>query len=169
MHMSLARTASPPLLLLFLGTLGLGAQLPSPKLGISAGASHYSFGGVESSGTTAIGALRLELPLLFIVADGSLGLFRPKVRGQTNTFIVPELQVQWQFSPIGVRPYLGLGAGWLHPTGGPAVTEMTYSAAAGVRAGIPFIPLGFRAEARHRILGSSLGRHATELTLGVSW
>ncbi|HEY9228625.1 MAG TPA: hypothetical protein VIP11_18365 [Gemmatimonadaceae bacterium] len=155
------------LLVAFTPTL-LRAQIPKPKLSLNGGVTHYDFGS-ESDGTTGIGAVRLEVPLVLFVAEGSVGIFRPEINDEKSTFIVPELQVQWQSTPIGIRPYVGLGVGWLHPTSGPGATEVTYSGSLGVRAGIPFFPLSVRAEARHRIRGSSFSRHATELTLGVSW
>jgi hypothetical protein len=143
-----------------------GAQLPIPKLSLAGGVSHYSLG---TSGTSALGALRLEVPLVSLVGEGSLALFRPTIDGVARTALIPEAQIQWQFFPVLVRPYVGVGGGWIVAATGPSPrpTTGTLSASAGVRVGVPFTPLTARAEARYRTAGSS--RHATELTLGASW
>jgi hypothetical protein len=142
------------------------AQLPIPKLSVAGGVSHYSLG---TSGTSGLGALRLEVPLVSLVGEGSLALFRPTIDGVARTALIPEAQVQWQFFPVLVRPYVGVGGGWIVATSGPAPhpTTGTLSASAGVRIGVPFTPLTARGEVRYRTAGSS--RHATELTLGASW
>src|SRR6185312_6440839 len=86
---------------------GASAQLPLPKLSVAGGVSHYDFG---TSGTSAIGALRLEVPLVSLVGEGSLALFRPTIDGVARTALIPEAQLQWQFSPVLVRPYIvGVG------------------------------------------------------------
>jgi hypothetical protein len=50
----------------------------------------------------------------------------------------------------------------------PAPNDVTYSASAGVRLGLPLIPFGLRAEARTRAIGSGLARKTTEFTVGIS-
>jgi hypothetical protein len=114
-------------------------------------------------------ALRIDLPLVLFLAEGSLGVFRPEVSGVRRTYLIPEVQAQWQLFPAIVRPYLGVGAGWLNPMSGGG-NVVTYSGSAGVRVGVPALPIGLRAEARVRAGASNgLKRQATELTLGVSW
>lgn len=144
------------------------AQLPIPSLSVVGGVSHYSLSG---SGTAPIGALRLEVPLILVVAEGSLAVFRPTTGGSTSTYVIPEAQLQWQLLPLLVKPYLGVGGGWFRAVTGPTPrqNDFTVSASAGVRVGLPLTGLGLRAEARVRGIGTSFSGHATELTLGVSW
>jgi hypothetical protein len=144
----------------------LAAQLPIPRPAIVGGVSFYDLG--ESGQSTPIAALRVDLPLVLFTAEGSLGVFRPKVDGETRTYIIPEVQAQYQLFPALVRPYLGVGIGWLNPVSGGGSKEVTYSASAGMRVGLPALPIGFRGEARVRA-GNGLKRQATELTLGISW
>ncbi|MDB4878265.1 MAG: hypothetical protein JWM41_4711 [Gemmatimonadetes bacterium] len=132
------------------------------------GVSHYNLSG---TGTAPFGALRLEIPLLIAVAEGSLGVFRPNENGVHRTYVIPEAQLQWQLLPVLVKPYIGIGGGWFRAVSGPDPrrNDFTLSAAAGIRVGIPLTGFGVRAEARVRGIGSSFGSSATELTLGVSW
>jgi hypothetical protein len=146
----------------------LGAQLPIPSVSVMGGVSHYNLSG---SGTAPFGALRVDVPLLIAVAEGSLGVFRPDENGVTHTYLIPEAQVQWQLLPLLVKPYIGVGGGWFRAMSGPDPrrNDFTISASAGVRVGIPLTGIGVRAEARVRGIGSSFAAHATELTLGASW
>jgi hypothetical protein len=147
----------------------LAAQLPIPRPALVGGVSMYDLGddGVGQQ-STGIAALRVDLPLLLFLAEGSLGVFRPKVDGETRTYIIPEVQAQYQLFPALVRPYLGLGIGMLNPISGGGSAEVTYSASAGIRVGFPVLPIGLRGEARVRA-GNGLKRQATELTVGISW
>jgi hypothetical protein len=147
----------------------LAAQLPIPRLAVVGGVSSYRLGGATGDATTPIAALRVDLPLVLFVAEGSLAMFRPEVNGVRRTYVIPEAQAQWQLFPAVVRPYLGVGIGWLNPLSGGGNTA-TYSASAGVRAGLPLLPFGLRAEARVRGGASNgLKRQATEFTVGVSF
>src|SRR5258708_4252014 len=86
------------------------AQLPIPSFGIAGGVSHYH---LPNSDATPFGALRVDIPLLSLVADGSLGVFRPTDQvGVHRTYIIPEAQLQIQLLPVLVRPYVGIGGGW---------------------------------------------------------
>lgn len=148
----------------------VAAQLPIPRPSIVAGVSNYRLGGDSSDGTTPIAALRVDLPLVLFLAEGSLAVFRPELAGGVRrTYLIPEAQAQWQLFPTLVRPYLGIGTGWLNPLSGGG-NVVTYSASAGVRAGLPLMPVGFRAEARVRAGASNgLKRQATEFTVGVTF
>jgi hypothetical protein len=147
----------------------LAAQLPIPRPALVGGVSMYDLGdnGVGQQ-STALAALRVDLPLVLFLAEGSLGVFRPKVDGETRTYVIPEVQAQYQLFPALVRPYLGLGIGMLNPISGGGSSEVTYSASAGIRLGFPALPIGLRGEARIRA-GNGLKRQATELTVGISW
>ena len=158
--------------LALVSTFGVTArgQLPIPRPSIVAGVTHYNLGDSLSSGTSAIGALRVDVPVLSVVAEGSLGLFRATENNVHRTYMIPEVQAQWQFFQFLVRPYVGAGIGWLHPfSSSPTGNRATYSASLGVRAGLPASPVAFRAEVRTRTVGSSFSRHANELTFGVRW
>lgn len=142
------------------------AQLPIPSFSIVGGVSQYDLSG---TGTAPFGAVRLEVPLLFVIAEGSLGVFRPKESLGSRTYIIPEVQLQWQILPFLVKPYVGLGGGLFRSVAGPGVrSELTASASAGVRVGIPLIGAGFRGELRVRGIGSSFVGSAAEWTLGLS-
>jgi hypothetical protein len=145
------------------------AQLPIPSLGIAGGVTHFDPKG-SNGVTTPFGAVRVDIPLIALIAEGSLGAFRPSEAGGTRTYVVPEAQLQFPIFPFIVRPYVGIGAGWVRAITGPDphTNSGTISASAGVRAGLPLVGFGLRAEARVRSIGSGFSSHATELTLGVS-
>jgi hypothetical protein len=144
------------------------AQLPIPSVAIVGGVSHYS---LDASGSAPFGALRVDVPLFVILAEGSLGAFRATENGNGHTYVIPEAQLQWQLLPVLVRPYIGVGAGWFKSVSGPSTqaSDLTLSASAGVRVGVPLTGLGGRAEVRVREIGGDFHRHTTELTLGLSW
>jgi hypothetical protein len=144
------------------------AQLPIPSLSIVGGVSQYDLSG---TGSTPIGAVRVDVPLFVLLAEGSLGVMRPKEQSGTRTYVIPEVQLQYQLLPMLVRPYIGVGAGVFRAIAGPDPrrSDMTLSAAAGVRATVPLIGFGLRAEARVRGIGSGFSGSATELTVGVSF
>jgi len=158
--------------LALVSTLGVaaGGQLPIPRPNIVGGVTHYRLGDSLSSGTSAFGALRVDVPVLSVVAEGSLGLFRGTENDVHHTYVIPEVQAQWQFFPLLVRPYAGVGIGWIHPfSSSPTGTRATFSGSLGVRAGLPASPIAFRAEVRTRTVGTSFSRHANELTVGLRW
>jgi hypothetical protein len=143
------------------------AQLPLPSFAIVGGVSQYN---LAATGSTPFGALRAEIPLLALVAEGSLGALRPDEGGITHTYVVPEVQLQYQLLPVLVRPYIGVGTGWFRAISGPdpKTNEMTYSGSLGARATIPLTGIGFRGEIRTRGVGG-FHRRATEYTVGVSF
>ncbi len=146
------------------------AQLPIPLMSVNGGVSSYS---LANSGTTPFGALRVDVPLLVLLAEGSLGIMRPdeQLSGGRRTYVIPEAQLQYQLLPMLVRPYVGAGLGWFKAVSGPGAltSQLTPSVAAGVRLSVPVIPLGFRGEVRYRGVGSGFSQHATEFTIGVNW
>ncbi len=144
------------------------AQLPIPSLSLLGGASHYDLG--DGSGTTGMGAVRLDLPLVVAVGEASFAMLRPTEGGVQRTYVIPEAQLQWQLLPILVKPYLGLGGGWFRAVSGPSPhpSDATVSASAGVRISLPLTGFGLRAEARTRGIGG-FSRRESELLAGVSW
>jgi hypothetical protein len=155
-------------MLLVAASVTARAQLPIPTFAVVGGVSNFDLSG---TGSTAIGAVRVDVPLLLVLAEGSLGVMRPKEDVGTRTYIIPEVQVQYQILPLLVRPYVGVGAGVFKAVSGPDphTSDVTLSASAGVRFSIPLLPIGFRAEARVRGVGSGFTGSATELTVGVSF
>jgi hypothetical protein len=144
------------------------AQLPIPSFSVAGGVSHYSLSG---TGTAPIGVARVDIPLLSIIGEGSVGVFRPKEDADVHrTYIIPEAQLQFQVLPVLIRPYVGVGGGWFRAISGPDPhrNDLTLSASAGVRAGIPLTGIGVRGEVRLRSIGG-FDNHAAEFTLGVSW
>ena len=142
------------------------AQSPILRPAIVGGVSFYDLG--EGGKLTGIAAVRVNAPVSLFLVEGSLGVFRPKVGGETRTYLIPEIQAQYQLYPALVRPYLGVGIGMLNPVSGGGSTAVSYSASGGIRVGFPSMPVGFRGEVRVRG-GDGLKRQATELTLGISW
>ena len=161
-------TSTLTLALLALHASSARAQLPIPSLSLMGGVSQWDLSG---TGTSPFGAVRLDVPLLFLVAEGSVGIFRPKEDGGTSTYVIPEAQLQWQIFPLLVKPYIGVGGGVFRSLSGPRGTSntITASASAGVRVGLPLIGAGLRAELRVRGIGSGFGGSAAEWTAGVSW
>ena len=144
------------------------AQLPIPSMALVGGVSHYHLSG--SSGSTAIGAVRVDIPVVVAVLEGSLAAFRPQDAGSAHTYIIPEAQLQWQLFPTVVRPYIGAGLGWFKSISGssPHGNDLTTSLSAGIRVGVPLVPISGRAEVRVRGIGG-FSDHATELLIGGSW
>jgi hypothetical protein len=151
-----------------LSTRQLPAQLPIPSFGIAGGVSHYNLSG---TGTAPIGAVRIDIPLASLIAEGSLAAFRPSEQnGVRRTYIIPEAQLQFQIVPVIVRPYIGIGAGRFRAVSGPdpRPNDLTLSASAGIRAGLPVLPFGLRAEVRVRGIGSGFSGGAAEWTIGIT-
>lgn len=146
----------------------VNAQLPIPSFAIVGGVSHFDLSG---TGSTPTGALRVDVPLLSLVAEGSLGIMRPKEDDGTRTYIIPEAQLQYQLLPILVKPYIGVGAGMFKAVSGPDPhhSDLALSAALGVRASVPLTGLGLQLEGRVRGIGSGFRGSTTELTLGVTF
>jgi len=145
------------------------AQLPVPAFSLAGGVSSYDLSG---TGTAPFAVARVDIPILSLIAEGSVGVFRPKEDGDVQrTYIIPEAQLQYQLLPILIRPYVGVGAGLFRAVAGPDPhrSDLTLSASAGVRVGIPLTPIGARAEVRVRGIGSDFNGAATEFTLGLSW
>jgi len=146
----------------------LSAQLPIPIFGIAGGVSHFDLSGTGSSPTAA---LRLDLPLLPMIAEGSLTAIRPlEQNGVRRTYIIPEAQLQFQLFPMFVRPYVGVGAGYFRAISGPDPrrNDVALSASAGIRLGLPTLPFQLRTEFRVRGIGSGFSSNISEWTIGIS-
>jgi hypothetical protein len=146
----------------------VSAQLPIPTFGLAGGMSHFDLAG---TGSGPIAALRVDLPLFPLIAEGSLTAFRPsEFSGVRRSFVIPEAQLQFQLFPMFIRPYVGIGAGYFRAISGPEPrrNDVAYSASAGIRAGFPGMPFGIRTELRVRGIGSGFAGNSTEWTIGIS-
>jgi hypothetical protein len=103
-----------------------------PALAVVAGVSQYDLSG---TGTTAFGAVRLELPIgeRLVVEPGLTYLPYESQGGRRTHHLLPEVQLQVQTRRT-IRPYLGVGVGssWA-VTPGRDFHDLTLSAATGVR------------------------------------
>ena len=76
----------------------VSAQLPIPTFGLAGGVSHFDLSG---TGSAPIAALRVDLPLFPLIAEGSLTAFRPNEHnGVRRSYIIPEAQLQFQLFPM---------------------------------------------------------------------
>jgi hypothetical protein len=161
-------------------SLALGAAVPvraqapmmrpqHATLNLAAGVSVWDLSG---TGNSIIFAARLDRPLgvHWLLGEGSLATFTTDEQGGSNTYLIPEVQLQLQV-PRVIAPYVGGGFGGFGRVAGDASRDMalTTSAAAGVRLwGI--IPRGvLRAEVRLRGIGREFTGSAFETTGGVGW
>jgi len=144
------------------------AQLPIPRFELAGGVSKFDMSG---TGTAPFGAVRVDLPITALIFEGSLGAFRPQEQfGVRRTYIVPEGQVQLQLFPAIIRPYVGVGGGWVRAISGPDPrrNDVTGSLSAGIRAGLPGLPFSLRGEVRVRGIGKGFSSSASEWTIGLS-
>jgi hypothetical protein len=154
----------------------LEAQLSRPEVTASVGAMQFDASG---TGTAPVIALRAALPIVgsWLLAEGNLSYASLDEQfSDVGTRVgVAEGQLQAQLPFARVRPYLGLGGGWLHYFNNRTerTTSPTYSAAAGLRVGLSprFIA---RAELRLRgwnptPTGSGFGASAAEWTGGLAY
>ena len=133
------------------------------SVGLTTGVSQFDLSG---TGTTAIVSARADVAMQrWLLAEGALSTFRPSEQfGQTRTYLVPEAQIQLQLPAQTVRPYVGLGGGYVLVSGRNRVTA---SAAAGVR--VPITAVDLRGELRVRGIGTSFGASAAEWTFGAAY
>jgi len=149
-------------------------QTPFREFSLAAGATQYDASG---TGTGPVGAFRYSAPIVGRWLLGDLSLSYASLDEQfstSNTHVgVVEGQVQAQLPFNSVRPYIGLGGGWLHyfsNAGGRPATGQTASGSVGLR--IPVASsLILRGEMRLRTWesGRNQGLHnnAAEFTAGL--
>jgi hypothetical protein len=139
-------------------------QGPRPRFGIGlvAGPAQFDMSG---TGTTAFGALRADQELTsWLVLEQSLGVLRPDEQTLTRrTYLMPELQLQTQATFGNVRPYLGLGVGYLHAISGDSRNYGVASGSVGARTALS-PSLDLRSELRVTGQAATLA----QWTLGVS-
>jgi hypothetical protein len=146
------------------------AQLNHPHLTVLAGGSTYD---MSRSGTSPFGAVRIDLPFVKIVYEAGLGVFEARESvGGKSTYLIPEVQVQWQLAPNRIRPYIGVGGGYIGNVSGPADNwwSATGSASVGARVTVPATSIGFSGEVRVRgFSGGVEGGKSVEYALGLRW
>jgi hypothetical protein len=135
-----------------------------------AGGSTYD---MSRTGTSPFGAVRVDIPFVKIVYEASLSVFEARESvGGKSTYLIPEAQVQWQLAPNRIRPYIGVGGGYIGNVSGPADNwwSATGSVSVGARVSVPATSIGFSGEVRFRGFGGGVeGGHSVEYALGVRW
>jgi len=149
-------------------------QVRSREISLAAGFSQFDASG---TGTAPMAALRVAAPLVGSWLLGDLNFVYASLDEQfsaTNTHIgVAEGQLQAQWPAARIRPYIGLGGGWLHyfsNAAGRPGTGPTLSGSAGLRIAVD--PMIFRGELRLRTWESAGGGYnnsAAEFTAGVGF
>ena len=151
-------------------------QTPMREFSLAVGASQYDASG---TGTGPVGAFRYSAPIVgrWLLGDMSLSYASLDEQFSTsNTHVgVVEGQVQAQLPFNSVRPYVGVGGGWLHyfsNAGGRPATGQTASGSIGLR--IPVASaLILRGEMRLRMWESGRNRglhnNAAEFTAGLGF
>jgi hypothetical protein len=162
--------------LLMAFTAAAHGQTPIREFSLAVGASQFDASG---TGTAPLGAFRYSAPIAGRWLLGDLSLSYATLDEQfspTNTNLgVAEGQLQAQLPANSVRPYIGIGGGWLHyfsNTAGRPATGGTVSGSVGLR--IPVSnALILRGEMRLRAWQAggdgSYHDNAAEYTAGVGF
>jgi hypothetical protein len=134
---------------------------------VVAGVAQFDLSG---TGNAPVFGARLDMDVSsWLLLEGSLEALRAKEQsGRTNTYYIPEAQLQVQVPGLAVRPYLGAGGGYFVGTNGRG-TSGTASGSLGLRANVGDTPAVARAELRVRGIGSGFGGSTAEWTLGLGW
>ena len=155
----------------------VGAQTRTREVSVAAGVSQFDASG---TGTAPLAAVRAAAPLVGRWMLGEISLSYASLDEQfstTNTRVgVGEAQLQAQLPATRVRPYMGLGGGWLHyfnNSAGRSATTPTVSGSAGLRVPVSSSVL-VRGELRLRSWktgGNNSGFHnnAAEFTAGLGY
>ena len=153
----------------------VGAQSPLREISFAAGIGQF-----DASGTDAgpLAAVRLAAPLVSQWLLGDINFSYASFEEQfteSNTHVgVGEAQLQAQLPATHVRPYIGLGGGWLHyfnNSFGRGATNPTISGSIGLR--VPVSPsLLVRGELRMRTWrrnDSGYHNSAAEFSAGMGY
>lgn len=177
MHNTFISTAFCASILSLASATLLEAQ-SSPEISASVGVMQFDASG---TGTAPVIALRAGVPMLgsWLLGEGSFSYasLNEQFSSAGTRIGVAEGQMQFQLPLARIRPYLGVGAGWLHYFNNAAgrATPPTFSAAAGLR--VKLSPrFTTRAELRLRgwnpssqSTGSGFGASAAEWTGGLAY
>jgi hypothetical protein len=162
--------------LFLFSAIPVAAQTSSREVSFAAGASQFDASG---TGTAPIAAIRAAAPLIgqWMLGEASLSYASLDEQFSTSSTRVGvgEAQLQAQFPAARIRPYVGLGGGWLHyftNAAGRSATTPTISGSAGLRIPVSSALL-LRGELRLRSWksGSNSGFHnnAAEFTAGMGY
>ena len=146
------------------------ATTPAPQTsryaaGLVAGVSQFDLSG---TGTTVLVGARFAADLQrWLVAEAALQSIQPEEQfGVSARYTIPEVQLQLQYPGRVVRPYLGVGGGYVFASDGRE-KQGTGSGAVGLGIGPPSARLDVLTELRVRGIGRSFGGSTAEWTLGV--
>jgi hypothetical protein len=163
--------------LLLFSSIPVGAQTRAREISLAIGASQFDASG---TGTAPIAAIRAAAPLVGQWMLGEISLSYASLDEQfstVNTRVgVGEAQLQAQLLATRVRPYFGLGGGWLHyfnNAAGRSATTPTVSGSVGLRVPVASALL-LRGELRLRSwksggTSSGFNNSAAEFTAGVGY
>lgn len=163
--------------ILFIPVLSVSGQTPGREISVAVGAMSWDASG---TGTAPFAAIRTSIPFAgpWLLADFSMGYASLDEQfSNTNTRIgIAEGQLQVQYPPARLRPYFGIGGGWLHyfnnADGGRPATPATFSGAVGIRLTVSPRVL-VRGELRFRGWqqsgGSVFGNAGGEYTVGIGY
>jgi hypothetical protein len=162
--------------LLLVSAIPASSQTSTREVSFAIGATQFDASG---TGTGPVAAIRLGAPLVGNWMLGDVSLSYASLDEQfspSNTRVgVGEAQLQAQVPTTRVRPYVGLGGGWLHyfnNAAGRSATTPTISGSAGVRLPVSSALL-VRGEFRLRSWksGTNSGFHnnAAEFTAGMGY
>lgn len=162
---------------LLFAAIPVGAQAAAREVSLAVGVSQFDASG---TGTAPIVAIRGAAPLVGRWLLGEVSFAYASLDEQfstTDTRVgIGEGQLQVQYPPMRVRPYVGLGGGWLHyfnNAEGRSAATPTLSGSVGLR--IPIVSaLLLRGELRLRSWkgsGSSsvFVNSAAEFTAGIGY
>jgi hypothetical protein len=137
---------------------------------LSAGVAEFDLNG---SSVTPIVALRGDAELTpWLVGELGVSAIRPNERFASRlTYVVPEIQLQFQRRAGRLRPYVGAGGGWFAAIGPDREGQgaLTASAAAGLRFDFEDVRFGLRTELRVRGMDRDFDRRVREWTGGMVW
>jgi hypothetical protein len=161
---------------LLFSAIPVAAQTATREASFAVGASQFDASG---TGTAPIAAIRAATPLVGHWMLGEVSFSYASLDEQfstTNTRVgVGEAQLQGQYPATRVRPYVGLGGGWLHyfnNAAGRPETTPTVSGSVGLRMPVAS-SLMLRGELRLRSWkgGGSSGfvNSAAEFTAGLGF
>jgi hypothetical protein len=152
------------------------AQTRYREISVAAGASQFDAAG---TGTAPVVGARTDAPLVGRWLLGDLSLSYASLDEQFSSIHtrvgVGEIQLQAQLPAARIRPYFGLGGGWLHyfnNSAGRGATNPTVSGSIGLRApvGSDLILRGeFRLRGWQSGSGSDFSNTAAEFTAGIGY
>jgi hypothetical protein len=162
--------------LLLVSAISVGAQTSTREISLAVGASQFDASG---TGTAPLAAVRAAAPLVGQWMLGEISLSYASLDEQFSTSDtrvgVGEGQLQAQVPAVRVRPYVGLGGGWLHyfnNAAGRSSATPTVSGSVGLRIPVASALL-LRGELRLRSWkgGGSSGfvNSAAEFTGGIGY